>query len=304
MRIEHWWFTAPLRLKYILRRSRVEQELDEELQFHLEHKIEEGIARGLSPPAARLAASRAIDGLGPRKEEMRDMRHMRWLTDFVDDARYAIRTLRRTWGLTVFVAAALALGIGMTSATYSMLDALIFRPYPVPHPGSVVTLASTTRDSALEDFSYREYLDIRDQTGSYDGVIASAGMQAVAFSAEPGAMPRVRGGMMVSATTSTCSASSRGWDAGFAMTKTRRLALQCRRHRRCGLCRRGGIAVSDNHAGGLPARAKAVPHRSHTGAALRVAPSAFRGACQARLMGSGYTDPNGPRASKVLAAHQ
>ena len=49
MRIEHWWFTARLRLKSILRRSRVEQELDEELQFHLEHKIEEGIAaRALS----------------------------------------------------------------------------------------------------------------------------------------------------------------------------------------------------------------------------------------------------------------
>ena len=49
MRMEHWWFTARLRLRSILRRTRVEQELDEELQFHLEHKIEEGIASGLSP---------------------------------------------------------------------------------------------------------------------------------------------------------------------------------------------------------------------------------------------------------------
>ncbi|HXA53119.1 MAG TPA: ABC transporter permease, partial [Candidatus Acidoferrum sp.] len=198
MRIEHWWYTLPLRLRYILRRSRVEQELDEELQFHLEHKIEEGIARGLAPTEARFAAMRAMDGLAQRKEEMRDMRYMHWLTDFVDDARYAVRTLRRTLGLTAFVVAALALGIGMTSATYSMLDALIFRPYPVPNPGNVLTLASTTHDSSLDDFSYREYLDIRDQSKSYDGVIASAAMQAVGFSAEPGATPRVRGGMMVS----------------------------------------------------------------------------------------------------------
>jgi predicted permease len=199
MRIEHWWFTSRLRLRSLLRRSRVEQELDEELQFHLEHKIEEGIANGLSPKEARCRAMRAMDGLEQRKEEMRDMRHIHWFTDFVDDARYAVRGLRRTPGLTAFVAAALAVGIGMTSATYSMLDALIFRPYPVPNPGSVLTLASTTHDSRLDEFSYREYLDIRDKSNSYDGVIASANMQAVGFSAKPGATSRVRGGMMVSA---------------------------------------------------------------------------------------------------------
>ena len=56
MRIEHWWYTAGLRLRSIVYRARVEQELDEELQFHLEKKIEEGIARGLSGKDARYAA--------------------------------------------------------------------------------------------------------------------------------------------------------------------------------------------------------------------------------------------------------
>jgi predicted permease len=199
MRIEHWWFTARLRLRSILRRTRVEQELDEELQFHLEHKIEEGIAHGFSPREARYAALRAMDGLAQRKEEMRDMRRIHWLTDFLDDAQYAIRSLRRTSGLTAFVVITLALGIGMTSGTFSMVDALIFRPYPVPHPSGVVTLVSTTHDSSFDGFSYREYLDIRGKTKSYDGVIANADMEAVGFSAEPGATPRVRGGMMVSA---------------------------------------------------------------------------------------------------------
>jgi predicted permease len=198
MRMEHWWFTARLRLRSILLRSRVERELDEELQFHLEHKIEEGIAKGLSPREARHRAMRAMDGLEQRKEEMRDMRRIHWLTDFLDDAHYAIRSLRRTSGLTAFVVITLALGIGMTSGTFSMVDALIFRPYPVPHPGGVVTLVSTTHDSSFDGFSYREYLDIRGKTKSYDGVIASADMEAVGFSAEPGATPRVRGGMMVS----------------------------------------------------------------------------------------------------------
>jgi predicted permease len=196
--MEHWWFTARLRLRSILRGRRVERELDEELQFHLEHKIEEGIANGLSPKEARYAAMRAMDGLEQRKEEVRDMRRIHWLTDFLDDVRFAIRSLRRTPGLTAFVVITLALGIGMTSGTFSLLDGLMFRPYPVPHPNGVVTLASTTHDSNFDDFSYREYLDIRDKTKSYDGVIANAQMEAVGFSAEPGATPRVRGGMMVS----------------------------------------------------------------------------------------------------------
>ena len=198
MRPQHWLYTIPLRLRSLFRRRHVEQELNEELQFHLEHKIEEGIANGLSPKEARYAAMRAMDGLEQRKEEMRDMLRIHWFTDFLDDARFAIRSLRRTPGLTAFVVITLALGIGMTSGTFSLLDALMFRPYPVPHPNGVVTLTSTTHDSNFDDFSYREYLDIRDKTKSYDGVIANAQMEAVGFSAEPGATPRVRGGMMVS----------------------------------------------------------------------------------------------------------
>src|SRR5712691_7015270 len=198
MRMEHWWFTARLRLRSILLGRWVERELNEELQFHLEHKIEEGIANGLSPKEARYAAMRAMDGLEHRKEEMRDMRRIHWLTDFLDDARFAVRSLRRTSGLTAFVVITLALGIGMTSATFSMVDGLIFRPYPIPHPGAVVTLVSTTHESSFDDFSYGEYRDIRGKTKSYDGVIANTNIASVGFSAEPGATPRAKAGMMVS----------------------------------------------------------------------------------------------------------
>src|SRR6202171_1020588 len=161
MRPQHWLYTIPLRLRFLFRRRHVEEELNEELQFHLEHKIEESIANGLSPKEARYAAMRAMDGLEQRKEEMRDMRRIHWLTDFFDDARFAIRSLRRTPGLTVFVVITLALGIGMTSATFSMVDALMFRPYPVPHPSGVGRLVSTTDDKRFCEFYYLEYLEIR-----------------------------------------------------------------------------------------------------------------------------------------------
>ena len=93
------------------------------------------------------------------------------------------------------MAITIALGIGMTATPLSMLDALIFRPYPVPRPGDVVTLVSTSHDNRFDSFSYREYLDIRDNTKSYDGVIANAPLATVGFSAEPGSTPLVRGGM-------------------------------------------------------------------------------------------------------------
>lgn len=198
MRPQHWLYTIPLRLRSLFRSRQVEQDLDEELQYHLEQKIEEGIAKGLSPKEARCAAMRAMDGLEQRKEEIRDTRRIHWLTDFLDDARFAIRSLGRAPGLTAFVVITLALGIGMTSGTFSMVDALIFKPYPVPHPSGVVTLVSTTHDSSFDEFSYREYLDIRGKTQSYDGIIANAAMEAVGFSAEPTATPRIKGGMMVS----------------------------------------------------------------------------------------------------------
>src|SRR5580693_7688648 len=177
---------------------RVDADLDQEVHSHLELLIEEKIRAGMPAAEARRAARIELGGVEQVKEQVRDSRTGAFLDSLLQDFRFAIRSLRRTSGLTVFVVITLALGIGMTSATFSMVDALIFRPYPVPHPSGVLTLASTTHDSALDDFSYREYLDIRDKTNSYDGVIANADMEAVGFSAEPGATPRVRGGMMVS----------------------------------------------------------------------------------------------------------
>ena len=198
MRIEHWWFKLPLRLKSIFRRRRVETELDEELQFHLEHKIQEGLAEGLSPGEARYRALRAMGGLEQRKEEVRDTRGIHWLTDFVDDVRYAARSLRRTPGLALFVVVTIALGIGMTATPFSMLDALVFRPYPVPDPGHVVTLVGTSHDSAFDPFSYREYLDIRDRTKSYAGVIANMPLLTVGFSAQRDVAAVAKGGLLVS----------------------------------------------------------------------------------------------------------
>jgi predicted permease len=112
--------------------------------------------------------------------------------------RFAVRSLRRTPGLTAFVIFTLALGIGMTSTPFSMVDALIFRPYPIPNPANVVSLVGTTHDNSFGAFSYREYLDLRAKTHSYDGIVANAPMASIGFAATPGVTPRVKVGILVS----------------------------------------------------------------------------------------------------------
>ncbi len=199
MRFEHWRFTLPLRLKSIFLRGRVERELAQELRFHLENKIDEGVAQGLTREQARIRALRSMGGLEQRIEEIRDTRRVNWLTDFLADWSYALRCLRRTPGLTAFVVITLALGIGMTATPFSMVDALILRPYPVANPHEIVTLTSTTRDDRFESFSYREFLDIQARTQSYDGVIASTAARSVGYSAREGDTPKIQGGVLVSA---------------------------------------------------------------------------------------------------------
>jgi predicted permease len=187
------------RLASFATRRAQEQRLREEIEEHIALQTAENLRAGLSPVEARRQAMLKFGGVEAVKEEYRAERGLLFIENLLQDARYAIRSLQRTPGLTAFVIVTLALGIGITSSIFSMLDALIFRPYPVPHPSAVVTLVSTTHDASFEPFSYREYLDFRDKTKSYDGVIAGKDMEAVGFSAEPGATPRVKGGMMVSA---------------------------------------------------------------------------------------------------------
>src|SRR5262245_45012014 len=98
MRIEHWIYAVPLRLRSLFRRKRVEQDLDEELQYHLERKTEEYLARGLTPEQSRRAALRAMDGLTQRKEQCRDMRKVSFVEDTVQDIRYALRVLAKSPG--------------------------------------------------------------------------------------------------------------------------------------------------------------------------------------------------------------
>src|SRR6185295_102345 len=159
-----------LRLRSLFRRRRVEAELLAELSFHLEQQTAEYVAAGMAPAEARHAAHRTIGNLGKIEEECRDMRRTRWLETFLQDLRYALRSLRLSPAFTLVAALSLALGIGANTAIFSLLDALLLRQLPVQAPERLAVVGDPSRTGGKSEGSIRAdvfpvplYRELRDR---------------------------------------------------------------------------------------------------------------------------------------------
>ena len=127
------------RLRFFFSRGKSD-ELDEELQFHLEHSIEANIAAGMTPEKARRQALIAFGGV-ERTREQTHAQHPRWLLGTVmQDIRYALRGFRRNPLFTVTVIATLALGVSATTAVFSVVDPILFRSLPYAHADRLVSV--------------------------------------------------------------------------------------------------------------------------------------------------------------------
>jgi putative ABC transport system permease protein len=160
-----------LRLRSLFGRTRIEAELNEELQYHLDREIQRAIDAGMNPEEARYAALRSTAAIEQRKEECRDARGVRWLEDSMNDARFAIRTLRKVPAFTVTVIAALAFCIGINTAIFSIVDTVLFRPLPFPVQERLVAVTEGVPGLGFPvlPFSPPDYLFVAANNRSFAG---------------------------------------------------------------------------------------------------------------------------------------
>jgi len=149
-------------------------DLDDELRFHIEMESQALERGGLARDAALGEARRRFGGVDRYREELRDVRGLRWLEWLAQDARYAARVALRFPTFTVIVVLTLGVAIGANTAVFSVIDTVLLRPLPFPNPHELVLLYSQNPDKSQQRFSvsYADFLDWRRQTSTFAGMSA------------------------------------------------------------------------------------------------------------------------------------
>jgi predicted permease len=184
------------------RRRTLEGDLDRELQYHIDRRVTDLMHSGLSEPKARRLAAMELGGATQVREEVRDIWLSRWLRDFVFDLRFSARSFLRSPSFTATAVLSLALGIGATTALYSLIDQIVLRVLPVDHPERLVLIdwigfqnAETFGTSNL--MSYPICQDLQQQKEFFDGVFCRA---VTTISVSTGGEPRLTAAELVSGT--------------------------------------------------------------------------------------------------------
>jgi predicted permease len=162
-------------LRALFSRTRVERELDAELQAFLDAAIEEHMRRGLPRDAATRAARLELGSPAAVKDHVRDAGWETAVELLWQDVRHAARALRRTPAFTVVAIALLAIGIGVNTAIFTLLDVIMLRPLPVRAPGELVEpLTRYPGDPRRNGFSWEFYEQLRERTSVFSDVIGVA----------------------------------------------------------------------------------------------------------------------------------
>ena len=187
-----WITILRLRVRSLLRRSRVDEDIDEELRYHVERQADELTARGMEPVEARDTALRMMGGVGQQREACRDALGFRFADEARRDLRCALRSLVRHRTFAAVTILTLAVGSGANAAIFSIFNQALLRPLPVPEPGRLVNLSSpgpkTGRTStsstfrAEDAFSHPLFRDLERDQQVFTGIAAHRDFAAnVAF---------------------------------------------------------------------------------------------------------------------------
>jgi predicted permease len=163
------------RLLSLLRRGRLERDMEEEMRFHLEMQIEQNLGAGMSPGEARQAARRQFGNQTWLKEVSRDMWSLRFIETLIQDLRYGARTLMKNSGFTSVAALTLALGIGANTAIFSVVDCVLLKPLPFPQPEQLVTLNRSMPNFEYSSIPYPNFRDWQKENRSFSAIGVSRG---------------------------------------------------------------------------------------------------------------------------------
>ena len=163
--VARWLDVIRLRCRSLLRRGRVEAELERELLTHVEHQVEENIALGMTPDEARTAALRAFGGVAQVQEEVRATRGVSLIDNLARDLRYTLRGLKRDPMLVATAAMSIALGVGGNIAVYSLARELLFAAPDARSAGELVRMQVSHGSHA----SYQRWLDL-NASGALDEI--------------------------------------------------------------------------------------------------------------------------------------
>lgn len=173
------------RLRCLFRRARVEEELDQELRFHFERRVERGVRAGLRLEEARREARLEMGTADSIKEECRDARGVRWIESIAADLRYAFRLIAKSPGFAAVVICSLAIGIGASTAIFTLMNALLWRALPIENPKSLYLVGTRYEDGVAYGFTYQRYRAIAGQGALFNGVAAWASARVnVSFDGE------------------------------------------------------------------------------------------------------------------------
>lgn len=178
------------RLRALRARSVVEREMDEEMRAHLEMEIEDRIREGASPEEARRTALRDFGAMDRFKEEGREARGIGWIEAFRQDLRFTGRSLVKTPGFAAVAVLTLGLGIGATTAIFSLVEGVLLRPLPYPEPDRLVWVRQTSEDGGMSSFSHPNFADLHERSSSFTALAAySSYVVPVSVSGEAARVP-------------------------------------------------------------------------------------------------------------------
>ena len=179
-------------------RRRREESLDNEIHDYIERETQDNMAAGMPPDEARHAALRKFGPVLNVKEETRNVWGWAWFERLGQDLRHGRRMLAKNPGFTAVAVISIAIGVGANCASFSFGDAMLLRPLTVLRPSEVVTVGTSESTEGFSTLvaSYRDYVDFRDESKSFEGLVALNG-STFGFAVERDALPQMKFGAMV-----------------------------------------------------------------------------------------------------------